>query len=42
MSGGGDGLTESANRSCMLEELARYDGGDGNECLVAVDSEVYL
>ena len=42
MSGGGDGLTEIANRSCTLEELARYDGEDGNRCLVAVDGEVYL
>ncbi len=29
-------------RSYTLEELARYDGEDGNECLVAVDGEVYL
>jgi predicted heme/steroid binding protein len=29
-------------RSYTLEQLARYDGEDGNECLVAVDGEVYL
>ncbi len=34
--------TESANHSFTLEELSRYDGKDGNDCLVAVDGEVYL
>jgi predicted heme/steroid binding protein len=31
-----------ADGSYTLEELARYNGEDGNECLVAVDGEVYL
>ncbi len=35
-------VTESADRSFTLEELASYDGKDGNDCLVAVDGEVYL
>lgn len=30
-----------ADRSFTLRELARYDG-EGDECLVAVDGEVYL
>ena len=41
-SGSGDAGAGSANRSFTLDELARYDGKDGNECLVAVDGEVYL
>ena len=43
-SGGGDTavVTETADRSFTLEELARYDGKNGNDCLVAVDGEVYL
>jgi predicted heme/steroid binding protein len=41
--GGGAVVTEQpANRSYTLEELAQYDGKDGNNCLVAVDGEVYL
>src|SRR5918912_208436 len=35
-------IEESAERSFTLEELARYDGKNGNDCLVAVDGEVYL
>ncbi len=30
----------SGCRSYTLEELTRYDGKDGNDCLVAVDGEV--
>ncbi len=37
---GGDALP--ADRSYTLEELSGYDGREGNECLVAVDGEVYL
>ena len=46
--GGGAGTTastestEPANRTYTLEELAQYDGKNGNQCLVAVDSDVYL
>ena len=40
--GGGDIGAGPADRSFSPEELARYDGEDGNECLVAVDGEVYL
>ncbi len=41
---GGDtaAVTETANRSFTVEELAQYDGKNGEECLVAVDGEVYL
>ncbi len=39
---GAAAVSESADRSFTLEELARYDGKDGNDCLVAVDGEVYL
>src|SRR5215203_6300427 len=39
---GGGAAAGGADRSYTLEELARYDGEDGNECLVAVDGEVYL
>ncbi len=35
-------VSESTNYSFTLEELASYDGKDGNDCLVAVDEEVYL
>ncbi len=28
--------------SYTLEELAGYDGAEGNQCLVAVDGDVYL
>ena len=34
--------TEPANRSYTVEELAQYDGKDDNQCLVAVDGDVYL
>jgi predicted heme/steroid binding protein len=40
--GGGAVVDESVNRSYTLEELALYDGKDGNDCLVAVDGDVYL
>ncbi len=39
---GAAAVNEPANHSFTLEELARYDGKDGNGCLVAVDEEVYL
>ncbi len=35
-------VSSLANRSFTLQELARYDGKDGNQCLVAVDGDVYL
>ena len=41
-SGGGAVVDESVSRSYTLEELALYDGKDGNDCLVAVDGDVYL
>jgi predicted heme/steroid binding protein len=41
-SGGGVVVDESTYRSYTLEELALYDGKDGNDCLVAVDGDVYL
>ena len=31
-----------ADRSYTLDELARYDGVEGRQCLVAVDGDVYL
>lgn len=34
--------TGPTDRSYALEELARHDGKNGNDCLVAVDGEVYL
>ena len=34
--------SEPTNRSYTLQELAQYDGKDGNQCLVAVDGNVYL
>jgi predicted heme/steroid binding protein len=33
---------ESKNRSYTLQELAKYDGKNGNKCLVAVDGTVFL
>jgi predicted heme/steroid binding protein len=33
---------QPANRSYTLQELAQYDGKDGDQCLVAVDGKVYL
>jgi predicted heme/steroid binding protein len=41
-SGGSAVVDESVSRSYTLEELALYDGKDGNDCLVAVDGDVYL
>jgi predicted heme/steroid binding protein len=41
-SSGAGVVTEPANRSYTLQELAQYDGKDGNQCLVAVDGDVYL
>ena len=41
-SGGAAVVSESANRSYTLQELAQYDGKDGNQCLVAVGGDVYL
>ncbi len=41
-SSGGAVVDENAYRSYTLEELALYDGKDGNDCLVAVDGDVYL
>ncbi len=43
--GNGDDAADAVpieTRSYTLEELARYNGEDGNECLVAVGGEVYL
>ena len=34
--------TSPADTSFTTEELARYDGVEGRECLVAVDGDVYL
>lgn len=34
--------TGPAVRSYTLEELSRHDGKDGDDCLVAVDGDVYL
>jgi predicted heme/steroid binding protein len=36
------GPTDLADRSFTAEELARYDGVDGHQCLVAVEGDVYL
>jgi predicted heme/steroid binding protein len=33
---------QPTNRSYTVEELAQYDGKDGNQCMVAVDGDVYL
>ena len=41
-SSGGAVVDESVSRSYTLEELALYDGKDDNDCLVAVDGDVYL
>ena len=41
-SGNAADIGENTNRSFTLEELARYDGKDGNQCLVAVAGDVYL
>jgi len=38
----GVAVAETAEGSYTLEELAQHDGKDGNDCLVAVDGEVYL
>lgn len=41
-----NGATSAASpadqRSFTPQELARYDGVDGHQCLVAVDGDVYL
>lgn len=34
--------TNGTDGSFTAEELARYDGVDGHQCLVAVDGDVYL
>jgi predicted heme/steroid binding protein len=39
---GGDINPETPNRSYTVEELAQYDGKGDNQCLVAVDGDVYL
>ena len=39
---GADIGTGPANRPYTVEELAQYDGKDDNQCLVAVDGDVYL
>ena len=36
------GTEQPVNRSYTLEELGGYDGGADNQCLVAVDGDVYL
>ena len=36
------GSADPAGRSFTAEVLARYDGLDGHQCLVAVDGDVYL
>ena len=38
----GDGGVASGDGSFTSEELARHDGKDDNDCLVAVDGDVYL
>lgn len=38
----GEAGTDLANRSYTVEELTQYDGKDENQCLVAVDGDVYL
>ncbi len=40
--GSGDGGATSGGSSFTSEELARHDGKDDNDCLVAVDGDVYL
>jgi len=40
--GANEVITASTNRSFTVEELARYDGKEDNQCLVAVDGDVYL
>ncbi len=39
--GGDTGSGGPTDRSFTPQELAQYDGKDGNQCLVAVDGEVY-
>ncbi|MDQ3912882.1 MAG: hypothetical protein M3305_14145 [Actinomycetota bacterium] len=41
-SGNAADIDGNTDRSFTLEELARYDGKDGNQCLVAVAGDVYL
>lgn len=38
----GDDATPVPTGTFTVEELARYDGSDGNRCLAAVDGDVYL
>jgi predicted heme/steroid binding protein len=38
----GGSSADFANRPYTVEELAQYDGKDENQCLVAVDGDVYL
>jgi len=40
--GGNDTITADTNRSFTIEELAQHDGKDDNQCLVAVDGDIYL
>jgi len=40
--GGNDAITADTSRSFTVEELAQYDGKETNQCLVAVDGDVYL
>ena len=39
---GNVGAAEITNRSYTAEELAQHDGKGNNDCLVAVDGDVYL
>lgn len=40
--GSSAGAADFADRPYTVEELAQYDGKDDNQCLVAVDGDVYL
>ena len=39
---GSSSAADFAKRPYTVEELAQYDGKDDNQCLVAVDGDVYL
>ena len=39
---GSSSAADFAERPYTVEELAQYDGKDDNQCLVAVDGDVYL
>jgi len=41
-SSGSSAGADFADRPYTVEELAQYDGKDDNQCLVAVDGDVYL